>query len=565
MAAPLSTVPLRTQQRQQQQQQQLLMQNARSQSQPRGSLIMTTTTTARATTPPRQMARNRSPPPPPSSVLRLANFDSSSRERRSRQGGGGLLSQRQALNRTASGYEPTPSRLSGTTLPSLLGEGERGLISRSTSLSSSSTSSEMNDARAAPKTGRPPSPSILFLSPAQLGAILRDPSSSSSRTSDRNATSYLSKMAAVAASAGAGAGAGRVGGSARGSGSSNRLVLGSGSGRVGEEHDKAAARGRKRTRDALEAVELNAIGDSGSGGSPSGSGSKPPTFPRLGSAFRQAYEAGKAKSAPPLKGKAKASSPHRAQPPPRTKFLSPALFDSVSPQDDWHTKRDLLTRRPAKRSPLSGGVSPPEGWSFGEWWAAGRPEYPRWSSEEGSGSGSGGKAKGKGREPEKGEASPFMLPNSRELPPSSFYAQNKREESSPSPPSRRIVSERWDLLLRAGSQAELEVEMTDELEEDDDDDDGEEVEVDDAEVAGEDDEDMVDELEEEDKDEDEVDDGDVQKRRRRFRLYSEREDNADAPGPAPPKLRRLSAMRPSFGEGPRTPLKQIRAGRKRRY
>ncbi|KAK0561623.1 hypothetical protein OC844_003115 [Tilletia horrida] len=151
MAAPLSTVPLRKQQSDQN----LLQQLQRS--------------ATRATTPPGQLARNRSPPPPPTSVMRLANFDSSSRERRIREG--------KYLVRTASGFVPTPT-------------GSSRIIDTTGSASSSSSTHAADDAKR-------PSP-IKFISPAQLSAILRDPSSSSSRTSSKDAASYLSKMAADA-------------------------------------------------------------------------------------------------------------------------------------------------------------------------------------------------------------------------------------------------------------------------------------------------------------------------------------------------------------------------------
>ncbi|KAE8246387.1 hypothetical protein A4X13_0g5810 [Tilletia indica] len=145
MAAPLSTIPLRKQQQEKQQQEPMQL--------------------TRAVTPPRQMARNKSPPPPPASALRLANFDHSSRERRQHN-------QRHGIVRTAPGYEATPSG-----------------PSRLVDLSTSPSSSRNADGEATTR----PSP-IEFISPSQLGAILRDPNSSSSRTRTKDASSYLSKM-----------------------------------------------------------------------------------------------------------------------------------------------------------------------------------------------------------------------------------------------------------------------------------------------------------------------------------------------------------------------------------
>ncbi|CAD6904410.1 unnamed protein product [Tilletia controversa] len=146
MAAPLSTIPLRRQQKEQQEKEQ--------QGTPRIN---------RATTPPSQMARNRSPPPPPASALRLANFGSSSRERRQHQ-------QRHNLVRTASGFEPTPSG-----------------PSRLVDLNASPTLDDDDQVKR-------PSP-IEFISPSQLGAILRNPNSSSSKTRTKDATSYMNQMA----------------------------------------------------------------------------------------------------------------------------------------------------------------------------------------------------------------------------------------------------------------------------------------------------------------------------------------------------------------------------------
>ncbi|KAK0546911.1 hypothetical protein OC845_004358 [Tilletia horrida] len=111
----------------------------------------------RAVTPPSQLAGNRSPPPPPASVLRMANFDSSSLERSRKR-------QRQMPGRTPSGSVLTPSH-------------QRSVLAPRDERSISRTSS-----------------SIEFVSPSQFGSILSDPSSSSSRTRTTDASSYLHEM-----------------------------------------------------------------------------------------------------------------------------------------------------------------------------------------------------------------------------------------------------------------------------------------------------------------------------------------------------------------------------------